>query len=504
MLLAKTLSWYKKRIVGEKIKLYAENKEVSVRFGDRFGKRPNIIQHPNDVLDFAKRRATSFHCSEETWINPMMLRAGMSKKEMDELRSGWDLILDIDCTYWPVAKLATHLFIQAIKDHGVNAVTCKFSGSKGFHIAVPFEAFPKKIHNQETKDWFPQGPKRIAQYLIDYLSRTTLKVTDTDVVLGNFRISFKKLYEELGLVKDDLVIHVNERGEKKRINQGFEFLCSSCGNRISSKDDAEFMNCPRCKGIMKNFSQQKHEETVERILDATKLISLDTLLISARHAFRMPYSLHEKSMLVSCPVEIDKVLQFKKNDAKPENVRFDIPFLNRDVIEGEAAKLVTEAFDHNPDITREQEEKKEFEVPTEAIPEEHFPPCIKNILKGLEDGKKRSMFILQNFLMSCGWSHEMIEERIKKWNEDNPERLRETIIVGSLRYAKQRKEILPPPNCRGYYQELQVCQPDNLCDKIKNPVQYAKHKRKHSRTPKKRTVKKSQPSKTNDEQKHHE
>ena len=35
---------------------------------------------------------------------------------------------------------------------------------------------------------------------------------------------------------------------------------------------------------------------------------------------------------------------------------------------------------------------------------------------------------------------------------------------------------MPPHNCRRYYEDFQVCKPDNLCDSIKNPLQYAKKK----------------------------
>jgi DNA primase large subunit len=48
--------------------------------------------------------------------------------------------------------------------------------------------------------------------------------------------------------------------------------------------------------------------------------------------------------------------------------------------------------------------------------------------------------------------------------------------VGQLRYAKLKKKILPPHNCRRFYQDFGVCFPDNLCDTIKNPLQYAKKK----------------------------
>ncbi len=58
-----------------------------------FAKRPNILQYPQDVSEFAKDGATSFHVSEEHWNNPMELEPGMSKKKLDKLRTGWDLIL---------------------------------------------------------------------------------------------------------------------------------------------------------------------------------------------------------------------------------------------------------------------------------------------------------------------------------------------------------------------------------------------------------------------------
>lgn len=497
MLIAKTLSWYKRNDVSQKLLSYAGDKEISIMFGlGQFGKRPNILQHEQDVLDFAKRRATSFHMSEEIWINPMMLNTGMSRKELDELRIGWDLILDIDCKYWPLAKLATHLFIQALKDHELTAITCKFSGNKGFHIAVPFQAFPKTIHGIEIKDWFPQGPQRIAKYLLDYITENKITITDEHVVLDKYKISWNILRKEIGLEKSDVVKEICAVcSEKKLASNKPEYACTKCGHTQIQDVKKEFINCPICKGIMKRVLQNKTcvcgSTKFKTIIDAARLIELDTLLISVRHSFRMPYSMHEKSELVSCPVKIDEILNFDRKNAEPERVDFSIPFLNRDVEEGQAVKLIVEAFDHSPELNEQEEvAKKEFEVPEQAISEDMFPPCIKKILSGLDDGKKRSQFVLQNFLKSVGWSHEMIEQRMIVWNSVNPEPIRETILQGSLRYAKMRKDVIPPPNCRNYYEELGVCFPDNLCQKIKNPVQYAKARYKMSGTKKSKPIKK--------------
>ena len=121
----------------------------------------------------------------------------------------------------------------------------------------------------------------------------------------------------------------------------------------------------------------------------------------------------------------------------------------------------------------------DMEENAQAIPEEYFPPCIKKISAGLEDGKKRALLILINFLSSCNWPHENIEEYVMKWNERNsPDKLRETYIRGQLRYHKSQKEKLLPPNCdnKGYMIDTQFCNPDEFCKKIKNPVQYSKKK----------------------------
>ena len=60
-----TLSYYKRRDIQEEIIKAAENKEIAVRYWDKFGNRPDVLNNPNDILELAKQKATSFHASEE-------------------------------------------------------------------------------------------------------------------------------------------------------------------------------------------------------------------------------------------------------------------------------------------------------------------------------------------------------------------------------------------------------------------------------------------------------
>lgn len=431
MLLSKTLLFYKRKDVQTALVEYAKDKEVAIRFGDYFGKRPDALMYEADVLELAKKKMTSLHCSEELWINPLSLRSEIKKQEMDELRKGWDLILDIDCHHFTYSQIAAHLLVKILKDLDIKSITCKFSGNKGFHLAIPFEAFPQEVHGKQTKDLFPEAPRKIAFYLRDKL---------------------RPLFEK--------AIMQYEKGDINNIvkRTGIEH------NKLVRRTDE--------KAII-----QTEQETDKLIVD--EFLEIDTVLIASRHLYRMPYSLHEKSELVSVPVDVNKILKFRKKDAEIQNVKVRLPFLERTTAKKEEAKqLFINAYDFSFDETKtgEQRERKEYVLPENAIKEEFFPPCMNNILNGLKDGKKRALFTLINFLKGAGWTYENIKEKIHDWNKKNPEPLKEVYLNGQLRQIKKTKEIMPPHNCKRYYQDLQVCSPDSFCNKIKNPLQYTKLK----------------------------
>jgi hypothetical protein len=501
-----TLLHYKRPEVQKEIVKSAKNREVGVMFNNKFGKRPDSLNYPGDVLEFVRKGATSFHLSEELWQDPLQIKTDMSKRETSELRIGWDLVLDIDFEVWEITKIITDLLIKALKQHDILSISCKFSGNKGFHIGVPFEAFPEKVvvdgQMKETKELFPESVQRIAEYLMDYIDNkySDFALSKKIVASKEFKEYLKKDNKKIEDVSLEVCGNKNcskygKPIKKEKQNNEIEFVCENCGKSIKTKKDKRMMQCPKCKIIMKKLSQKTKKHLCphckkDKFINKIDL-KIDTILISSRHLFRGPYSMHEKSKLVSIPINPNKVLEFKKGFAQPKNIILNkYFFLKRDnVKKGEAKKLITQSFDYKPDIEEEKINKEiKYEDIKDAIPEQLFPPCIKEGFKGLKDGRKRFLFTLINFLTSVGWNYNQIEEYLKKWNKNNPTELREVLIKGQIRYHKQQKKKILPPNCSNkmYYSDIGICKPDSFCNRIKNPVTYAKMKSRNiSKKPKK-------------------
>jgi hypothetical protein len=408
MLIAKTLSYYKRTEVQKLLVEASKDKEIAFKFRYGFGKRPDTLKFDNDVLELAKKGMSSLHCSEELWSNPLKL----------DSRKGWDLVIDIDCKFFEYSKLTTDYIVKAFKHCGVKKVGVKFSGNKGFHIGIPWESFPKKIKGEQVSEMFPEAPKKIAEY-VKFLIEKPLRKE----ILEKEGNDLAKISENTGIPVDKLKVKTSE-------------------------------------GLS---------------INTDLFIEIDTLLISSRHLYRMPYSFHEKSGLISLPISSEKVLEFDKESANPETAKLGRIFLDR-TEEGDAEDLLVRALDHSPDI-EEKKIKKEYVIPEEAIPEKFFPPCWFNLKKGLKDGKKRMLFATLNFLSSMGWGEDQIREVIGAWNKKHLEPLRDNYLESQLSYHFRKKPVLPP-NCDsdGYYKTCGVCTPDNLCSKIKNPAQYAKRK----------------------------
>jgi len=426
------LRHYKREFIQKAMSDHAKNKEIAVRYNEQFGKRPDVLNYPRDVLELAINGATSFHASEELWQNPLRLNPNLNKQDLNDLRTGWDLVLDVDCDNLEYSKIATDIIVKALRHHQINSFSVKYSGNKGFHIGVPFEAFPEAVAEKETRLMFPEAPRKVAAYLKDMI-----QVPVGKNILKYENNNFSAVIEKTGKKPEEILLR--------------------------SED---------------NFGRK-----VEN-LNAEPFLNIDTILISPRHLYRMPYSLHEKSGLVSIPINPDKILEFDKETASPEKITdAENVFINRiDVKHGEAKQLLLQAFDFAEKNEPEKIYETEIEIPEEAIPQKFFPPCIKKILEGMKDGRKRAVFVLINFLRSCGYDYDSIEKILKEWNERNPEPLKEQYWLGQLRYHKQNKKKILPPNCDNamYFSELgiDVCKRDNLHRYIKNPVQWAKKKAK--------------------------
>jgi len=393
--------YYSKPEVQKAIFEFCKNRETVPRYFEGFGKRPDSFEYKGDIFELVKKGATSFHCSEEIWQDPLKISTDFNEDQLNELRTGWDLLLDIDSKYLDYSKIMAELIIKMFKFHGIKNIGVKFSGSRGFHLIVPWKAFPKEINNVQTKDKFPEWPRIIVRYLI-------------------------------------------EKIEKQLIE------------KVSSLESPS--------KYVKDFQ-------------APKEVIPDLVLVAPRHLFRTPYSLHEKTALSSVVLNPEKIKDFDMKDADPMKVK--IKNFMPDSEEGEAKELLVQALDWYKDNNPDEEEKrtnKDFKtIKISNLSEKNLPPCIKKILGGLSDGRQRSIFILINLFRSVGMDRDELEKRLYQWNEKNTPPLKQGIIKNQLKVAYKGKPLMPP-NCREYYQGIGVCNPDNFCRLIKNPVNYVVRK----------------------------
>ncbi|MBU2638912.1 MAG: hypothetical protein KJ955_08105 [Nanoarchaeota archaeon] len=391
--------------------------------------------HRLEQVTLRKKRANA----ERIW-NVIKWFKRFNSNEFDahskEIIANYELLLDSDVGILQV-KSITKKSSAKVYDISVKGTEAFFgnyyplllhnSGNKGFHIAVPFEAFPDEVNGIKTKDLFPESLRVIAAYL-----QNMIKGHLSEAILSKEHIS--QIAEKAGKRIDELIL------------------------------DGSF--------------------------DPFKIVDIDTVLISSRHMFRAPYSLHEKAGLVSLPIKQDEILTFEKEKAKPFAVKPVLKFIDREAAkQNEASSLIIQAFDWDKKAKRDgraedklnlaAERKKSSGIEDEKIvvKEECFPPCMKKILSSkLDDGKKRALFLLLKFLIHCGWSWEDIEKKLYEWNNNHSEPLRENYVLEQINWHKKQKIIVLPPNCDKveYYKELQFCSPLPLCSKIRNPVNFAK------------------------------
>jgi hypothetical protein len=399
-----------------------------------FGKRPDTIEYEQDVANLAMKGATSFHVSEEIWKNPMNIGTGLNEEELNKLRVGWDLILDIDCNFIEYSKVTAWLLCEALYFHGIKNIGLKFSGRSGFHIGVGFKAFPQAVNNIKIKDFFPQGPRLIAAYLKEMIAK-----------------DLAKRLLEMSTLKE---------------------MSSATGKPIEALVDSE-----------KKFNP-------------FSVVEIDTVLIAPRHLYRMAYSLHEKTGLASIVIKPEQIKMFHPAWAKPDRV-YVKPFIPEPEAE-EARELLIQAIDWNAKKQAQRQDKEKQEKTAEKRGEfsdvkisvedrkkleEFYPGSIKTMLQGVkQDGRKRALFVLINFFKSLEFSEDEIEKTIKEWNLRNYRPLKENYIATQLGWFKRQKKMLPPNfNNAHYYAEIGAV-PQEFELKFKNPVNYVKRRLRMSQS----------------------
>lgn len=474
-LLNLAISYYSRQDIQKAIFDFSKNRETIARHMDLFSKRPDSLEYPSDVIQLAKKGMTSFHCSEELWSNPLELSTGLNQEQVNNIRTGWDLLLDIDCKWIDYSKLAAKSIIKVLENHKIKNYGSKFSGGKGFHIIVPWKAFPKEINGIETKNLFPEIPRQIASY-IRFEAEKILKEELPDDFYKQFsNVNIKKgikclacneIVPELKVIK--LKCERCRRDEQKRVTEDKIYRCPDCRKDMQVVDSRAFFECKKClRTSLKN--PDNFSSSIE--VDLFELMGLDVVLVSPRHLFRAPYSLHEKGM-VSVVLDRDELKNFELKDADP--LRIKIKNFYPSAVEGEARELLINALDFNEKkkVKKEFKQNPDFKQIKLDRGKISHPPCISKILEGLGDGRKRAVFILINYFRSLGYEIEEIQKILDDWNKKNKPPLKEGYISSQISWAEKQGKMLPPNCDKEHYKAIGVCSPDYLCEKIKNTVNY--------------------------------
>lgn len=491
-----TLSYYARKEIQQAMFEFCKHRETVGNFNNKFfGKRPDTFDYPSDIINSARQGATSFHCSEELWRNPLDINTDMTPKQYNEIRIGWDFLIDIDSPFLDYGKIAAKLLIKELERHGIKNYGIKFSGSKGFHILVPSKAFPKEFQDKKTKTQFPEWPRLIAAYLFERIkepmNQEILKLTNRE-----------KLKEKGELISQHICPKCGNPTEKKLVGL---YKCPNikCKTEVESmKSNRKEMICPSCNGKLKRISKReihfcetckintanleatssyggelrpnKTKFKVEDIIKSTQ-DAVDIVLVSSRHLFRTPYSLHEKTALASIPITKDQIENFKLSDADPLKITQTKSFMP-DAEQDEAKELLFRAIDwHKENIPKETQptlRHPEHRIPLKnlEINSSMFPPVIIKILKGMkDDGRKRALSLLLSFFTTLEFPQDYIENTISEWNKKNYQPLRDGYIKSQISWFIKNKR-LPPNYDKPIYKEFGINSPPE--PGIKNPINY--------------------------------
>lgn len=400
--------YYRQRSVQKALLETSKQREVVPLYYDIFGKRPDIILYEGDIRSLVEKGATSFHCSEERWSDPLKLRSDLSKAELDGLRVGWDFIIDVDCKFIEYSKIITSLLTEALYFHNVQNFGLKFSGGTGFHLCVASEAFPKEIFGIQLKDYFPDA----ARFMLEYLKQ---------------------------MIRKEL------------------------SSRIQDLDSLN--------EIAEKTGKSEKELTIDGEFNPYSISTLDSALISSRHLFRMPFSLNEKTSLVSVVIPPRIIEKFNPKVAKPSDFVRYREFIKVPEKE-EGRELLIQALDWKKVKFLESPSERKIVEIKGNVQDEEFPPCIKKALEGIKkDGRKRALFILLNFFRSINFSTEEIEKRLREWNQRNYKPLSENYLQTQISWHTKKEKKFPPPNCNHpFYIEIGIYTPE--CERMKNPLSY--------------------------------
>ncbi len=495
---AVALAYYSRKDVEKAIYDFCRGRETVPKYFEGFGKRPNTLEYPNEILALVKNGATSFHCSEERWKDVLGISMDKNLDDFNDLRDGWDLLIDIDSKYFEYAKQAAISVINVLENNGVKNFGVKFSGGKGFHIIVPWEAFPKELNGVDTSRKFPEIPRIILGYIMEEakpLLEKALKDDETlkKVARGIRCESCKNIANESYLIvlecpnprcrtSEEIkktVKEVDSQNTDSSFKIGKKRKCTQCSTPMVESSKTKIYYCDNCK-IDSRISKENFSSIP--MYDIYEQLGLDVILVSPRHLFRSPYSLHEKTSLASVVIDKSQITNFSHKDADP--IRVTIKNFLPSALPNEAKNLLIKSYDwfskkkisnkssKDQDDSSSFDGEKKFKEIVIDRSKLKYAPVIDEILKGIKgDGRKRALFILINYFKSLNFSEDEIKRIVVEWDAKNSKPLREGYVNSQLSWSFKQKKLLPPNYDKPHYKGIGINPTDEEL-KFKNPVSY--------------------------------
>lgn len=488
---ALTKLYYSRPEIQQALLAFAQDREVVPRYFEGFGKRPDMLQYPGDIMGVVHKGATSFHGSEELWSDPLAINSDEGIERLSQLRKGWDLLIDIDVKYLDQAVIATQLLLEVLEQHGIQNYGVKFSGSKGFHVIVPWQAFPQTFQGQETKRMFPEWPKAIVQYLFQLVlpayrrevgkripSYALTEAGKQDTMMNCLTCGQRAQKGSMVTLECEVCKTTAERRDYTPGERKLKCIAKNCSGYFAVLKQESYFFCATCKDPTNprfSLASNRHPDQFVRARDETvgEQSDFDLVLVASRHLFRMPYSLHEKTALASCVLTKNELGTFGLRDADPLKVqpRVYLPVPR----EHEASSLLAAALrwksEQGPTEEKSYAEYGTIERgPLTGVHESMFPAPIKKLLEGkMDDGKKRGLFVVITFLRACGFPPDIIAGKVRTWNATHAMPLREGYVTSQLDWHMRQKKLILPPNYDNpsFYKDLGLLKEKPT---VKNPL----------------------------------
>jgi len=196
--------YYEDGEILEALALQCRSRELWLRREDVPSHRPlkadSVEELKRHINDIRGEGIVSVYASVEVFSDPLLL----TLKSPEDLRTGWELFIDLDSPNYEDAKTCAVSIAGLLKTFSIKNFKVKFSGKRGFHIIVPGSAFDCfGGGSREFIQAFPLVPKHVCRFLMVCLKpnqRRGVKM-DLDVYKPRqmMRLAYS-LHHDIGLV----------------------------------------------------------------------------------------------------------------------------------------------------------------------------------------------------------------------------------------------------------------------------------------------------------------